>query len=287
MGKDTGCEFLVKLESFNPMASVKDRIAKSMIETAENDNRLKKGMTIVEPTSGNTGIGLAMVAAAKGYDIMLVMPDTMSEERKRILIAFGANLILTPGSEGMAGAVVKANEILADEPSRFFMPQQFMNPANPQVHIDTTAREILEATKGKLDCFVSGVGTGGTVTGVGQVLKAEIPGIRIVAVEPEESPILSKGEKGPHKIQGIGAGFVPDVLDQSVIDEVITINYESAAKMARLLAKQEGIFVGVSSGAALAASLGWARRNGEGTRILAILPDTGERYLSTDLFFES
>ncbi|MHA1926675.1 MAG: cysteine synthase A [Candidatus Thorarchaeota archaeon] len=284
IGEDTGCEILVKLESFNPMASVKDRIAKSMIEAAEKSNLLKKGMTIVEPTSGNTGIGLAMVAAAKEYAIILVMPDTMSDERRRILSAFGADMVLTPGAGGMAGAVTKASEIVAKEPSRFFMPQQFINPANPQVHIETTAEEILEVTGGKLDCFVSGVGTGGTVSGVGQVLKKQISGIRIVAVEPEESPVLSKGDKGPHRIQGIGAGFVPDVLDQDVIDEVLTVNYETAAEATRLLARQEGIFAGVSSGAALAAALDWAKTNGRDKRILVILPDTGERYLSTDLF---
>ncbi|MFW9803526.1 MAG: cysteine synthase A [Candidatus Thorarchaeota archaeon] len=287
IGKDTGCELLVKLESFNPMASVKDRIGKSMIEAAEKDGLLKKGMTIVEPTSGNTGIGLAMVAAAKGYEITLVMPDTMSDERRRILFAFGANLILTPGGEGMAGAVAKATEIVTKEPSKFYMPQQFVNPANPQVHIETTAAEILEATEGILDCFVSGVGTGGTVTGVGKVLKKEIPRIRIVAVEPEESPVLSRGEKGPHRIQGIGAGFVPDVLDQGVIDEILTVNYQTAAETTRALARREGIFAGVSSGAALAAALDWAKANEKGNRILAVLPDTGERYLSTDLFAKS
>ncbi|MHA2152734.1 MAG: PLP-dependent cysteine synthase family protein, partial [Candidatus Thorarchaeota archaeon] len=205
IGQDLGCELLVKLESFNPMASVKDRIA-------------------------NTGIGLAMVSAAKGYELILVMPDTMSLERQRILTALGAQLVLTPGSEGMAGAISRAGEIASQEPNKFYIPQQFNNPANPIVHMETTAKEILEATEGQLDCFVSGVGTGGTVTGVGRVLKKEIRGIRIVAVEPEESPILSRGEKGPHKIQGIGAGFVPEVLDRSVIDEIMTVSYELAAK---------------------------------------------------------
>ncbi|MFW9845544.1 MAG: cysteine synthase A, partial [Candidatus Thorarchaeota archaeon] len=255
-------------------------------EAAEANDQLREGMTIVEPTSGKTGIGLAMVAAAKGYKIMLVMPDTMSRERRLILSAFGADLVLTPGAEGMAGAVAKAEMIVTQDQSKFFMPQQFMNPANPQVHTETTAKEILEATHGELDCFVSGVGTGGTVTGVGKVLKERIPGIRIVAVEPEESPVLSQGKKGPHKIQGIGAGFIPDVLDRSVIDEILTVNYNAAARASRLLARLEGIFVGVSSGAALAASLNWARKNGKGHRVLSILPDTGERYLSTDLFAE-
>ncbi|MHA2046068.1 MAG: cysteine synthase A [Candidatus Thorarchaeota archaeon] len=284
IGQDLGCELLVKLESFNPMASVKDRIAKSMIEAAEKDNLLRKGTTIVEPTSGNTGIGLAMVSAAKGYELILVMPDTMSLERQRILTALGAHLVLTPGSEGMAGAISKAGEIASQEPNMFYIPQQFNNPANPIVHMETTAKEILEATEGQLDCFVSGVGTGGTVTGVGRVLKKEITGIRIVAVEPEESPILSRGEKGPHKIQGIGAGFVPEVLDRSVIDEIMTVSYELAAKTTRLLARQEGIFAGVSSGAALWAALESAKKLGNKKRVLVMLPDTGERYLSTDLF---
>jgi cysteine synthase A len=275
---------LVKLESFNPMASVKDRIAKSMIDAAEKNNLVRKGTTIVEPTSGNTGIGLAMVSAANGYDLILVMPDTMSQERTRILTALGAQLVLTPGSEGMAGAISKAGEIVSQDPTKFYMPQQFKNPANPLVHVETTAKEILDATDGRLDCFVSGVGTGGTVTGVGQVLKEKIKGIRIIAVEPEESPILSGGEKGPHKIQGIGAGFVPEVFDISVIDEIITVSYETAVKTTRLLARQEGIFAGVSSGAALWAALESAKKLGTGKRILAILPDTGERYLSTDLF---
>ncbi|MHA2080036.1 MAG: cysteine synthase A [Candidatus Thorarchaeota archaeon] len=286
IGRNTNCELLVKLESFNPMASVKDRIAKSMIEAAEKRKQIREGITIIEPTSGNTGIGLAMVAAAKGYSLVLVMPDTMSHERRRILTALGAELILTPGSEGMPGAIAKAEEIVSHDSAKFFIPQQFRNPANPQIHIETTAKEILEATEGNLDCFVTGVGTGGTVTGVGQVLKKDIKGIRIVAVEPEESPMLSKGEKGPHKIQGIGAGFVPEVFDRSVVDEIMTVSYESAVTITRLLARQEGIFVGVSSGAALSAALESAKRIGEGKRVLTILPDTGERYLSTDLFAE-
>ncbi|MFW9909812.1 MAG: cysteine synthase A [Candidatus Thorarchaeota archaeon] len=284
IGQELNCELLVKLESFNPMASVKDRIAKSMIEAAEKDKLIQKNTTIVEPTSGNTGIGLAMVAAAKGYRLILVMPDTMSHERRRILRAFGAELVLTPGSEGMTGAITKAKEIISQDSTKFHMPQQFQNPANPRIHTETTAKEILEATNGNLDCFVSGVGTGGTITGVGRVLKKEIKGIRIVAVEPEESPMLSQGRKGPHRIQGIGAGFVPEVFDRSVVDEVVTVSYESAVSITRLLAKQEGIFVGVSSGAALFAALESAKKIGEKKRILTILPDTGERYLSTDLF---
>lgn len=284
LGKDTGCTLLVKLESFNPMSSVKDRIAKSMIEAAENSGILKAGMTIVEPTSGNTGIGLAMVAAAKGYHLILTMPDTMSEERIRILRAFGADVVLTPGSEGMVGAVNKADKLVADNPKEFYMPQQFKNPANPQTHFENTAKEILEATGGVLDYFVSGVGTGGTITGVGRVLKKESPDVVIVAVEPEESPVLSKGEKGPHKIQGIGAGFVPEVFDRDAVDEVRTVSYEVAANITRLLARKEGIFIGVSSGAALAAALSIAEEQTEDKQILAVLPDTGERYLSTDLF---
>ncbi|MFW9798960.1 MAG: cysteine synthase A [Candidatus Thorarchaeota archaeon] len=284
IGKETGCEMLMKLESFNPMSSVKDRIAKSMIEVAERDGQLKPGMTIVEPTSGNTGIGLAMVAAAKGYALTLTMPDTMTKERSRILKAFGAIVVLTPGEDGMTGAVKKSEQIVSEDPGLYFMPQQFKNPANPQVHIDTTAEEVLAATEGRLDYFVSGVGTGGTVTGVGRVLKKQVPDARIVAVEPAESPVLSTGEKGPHKIQGIGAGFVPDVLDREVIDEIRTVNYETAASATALLAQQEGIFAGVSSGAALAVALEIAREQSTSKRILAVLPDTGERYLSTDLF---
>ncbi len=286
IGQETHCELLVKLESFNPMASVKDRIAKSMIEAAEKSELIRKGTTIVEPTSGNTGIGLAMVSAAKGYRLILVMPDTMSQERRRIVTGLGAKIVLTPGSEGMAGAINKAKEIVSHDSTKFYIPQQFQNPSNPRIHGETTAREILEATGGQLDCFVSGVGTGGTVTGVGQVLKKEIEGIHIVAVEPEESPMLSKGEKGPHKIQGIGAGFVPEVFDRIVIDEIMTVSYAKAARTTRLLARQEGIFVGVSSGAALWAALESAKKLGKGKRILAILPDTGERYLSTDLFID-
>jgi len=284
LGSEIDSEILVKLESFNPMSSVKDRIAKSMIEAAECESLLKSGMTIVEPTSGNTGIGLAMVAAAKGYELILTMPDTMSEERRRIMRAFGAELVLTPGSEGMPGAVKKAEELVTSDLKRFYMPQQFKNPANPRIHLETTAAEIMGATGQRLDCFVAGVGTGGTVSGVGTVLKKEIPGIRIVAVEPEESPILSKGEKGPHRIEGIGAGFVPDVLDRGVIDEIRTVNYETAAAFSRRLAREEGIFAGVSSGAAVAVALDLAGELGSGKRILVVLPDTGERYLSTDLF---
>jgi cysteine synthase A len=284
MGKETGCEILVKLESFNPMASVKDRISLSMIEAAEKAGALNPEMTIVEPTSGNTGIGLAMVAASKSYDLVLVMPDTMSEERTRILKALGAKLVLTPGSGGMAGAVEKAQEISSSNLDKYFVPQQFTNPANPKVHIETTAREIMEATDGQLDCFVAGVGTGGTITGVGDVLKRDVPSVMIVAVDLKESPILSRGDKGTHKIQGIGAGFVPEVLDRELIDEVRTVSYENAAATTRDLARVEGIFAGVSSGAALSVALDLASELGAGKRVLTLLPDTGERYLSTDLF---
>ncbi len=284
LDRNLKCELLAKLELLNPMASVKDRIAKSMIEAAEKERVLKPGMSIIEPTSGNTGIGLAMVAAAKSYPLILTMPDTMSEERIKILRALGAELVLTPGSDGMAGAITKAENLAGSNPKKYFVPQQFMNPANPRVHRETTAREIMMAIEGRLDYFVAGVGTGGTITGVGSVLKEELSDITIVAVEPEDSPVLSKGEKGPHKIQGIGAGFVPEVLDQSVIDEVRTVSYDFAIHVTRLLAKQEGIFAGVSSGAALAVALDIARGLSRDKRVLTLLPDTGERYLSTDLF---
>ncbi len=284
LDKSIACELLAKLESFNPMSSVKDRIAKSMIEAAEAEGRLKPGMTIIEPTSGNTGIGLAMVAAVKGYPLVLTMPETMSKERRRILEAFGAEIILTPGHEGMTGAISKAESILEDDRQGYYMPQQFENPANPQVHMRTTAAEIMGSTGGALDYFVAGVGTGGTITGVGTVLKREIPTIRIVAVEPEDSPVLSKGSKGAHKIQGIGAGFVPRVLNRGVIDDVRTATYEAAVTAARRLAKSEGILCGISSGAALSVALGIARDLSADKRVLVLLPDTGERYLSTDLF---
>ncbi len=273
----------VKLESYNPGSSVKDRIALSMIEAAEKEGLLKEGSVILEPTSGNTGIGLAMIAAARGYKAILVMPDTMSIERRNLLKAFGAELVLTPGAEGMGGAIRKAEAIASENPE-YFIPQQFKNLANPEVHRQTTAAEILEQTGGKLDAFVAGVGTGGTVTGVGEVLKAKIPGVEIIAVEPVASPVLSGGKPGPHKIQGIGAGFVPDVLNTEVYDRIEKIENEEAIEIGRRLASEEGILVGISSGAAVQAALLAAKRLGKGKTVLAIAPDTGERYLSTALF---
>ncbi len=274
-----------KLEKFNPMSSVKDRICLSMVEAAERDGRLKPGATIIEPTSGNTGIGLAMVSAVKGYKLVLTMPDTMSMERRDLLKAFGAELVLTPGEAGMTGAIEKAEELSAEQ--GYFMPQQFKNPANPEVHRRTTAEEIWEATGGKIDAFVAGVGTGGTVTGVGQILKERKADVLIVAVEPAASPVLSGGEAGPHKIQGIGAGFVPEVLARGVIDEVVKVSSDDAAATARRLTREEGLFVGISSGAAAFAALEVARRLGDGKDVVVVLPDTGERYLSTDLFAQS
>jgi cysteine synthase A len=273
-----------KLEAFNPMSSVKDRIALAMIEAAEREGKLGPGSVVVEPTSGNTGIGLAMVAAVKEYRLVLAMPDTMSLERRKLLAAFGAELVLTPGSDGMKGAVEKARELASA--NGWFMPQQFANPANPDIHARTTAEEVLDATGGDLHAFVAGVGTGGTVTGVGRVLRERKPGASVVAVEPAASPVLSGGKPGPHKIQGIGAGFVPEVLDRSVIDEVVTVSNEDAAATARRLAREEGILAGISSGAAVFAALEVARRLGEGKTVVTVLPDTGERYLSTDLFEE-
>ncbi|GEA19023.1 cysteine synthase A [Moorella sp. E306M] len=280
---ENGAAIYVKLEYFNPGASVKDRIALSMIEAAEAEGKLKPGATIVEPTSGNTGIGLAMIAAARGYRLIIVMPETMSIERRKLLAAYGAEFILTPGHLGMKGAVDKAMELVRENPD-YFMPQQFENPANPDVHRRTTAREILEQMGKDLDAFVAGVGTGGTITGVGEVLKQEIPGIKIIAVEPAASPVLSGGRPGPHKIQGIGAGFIPQVLRREVIDEVVTVSNEDALMTARRLAQMEGLLVGISSGAAVYAALQVARRLGKGKKVLAIAPDTGERYLSTELF---
>jgi cysteine synthase A len=285
LGKPGRAEVLAKLESFNPGGSVKDRIALNMIAVAEREGRLKPGSKIVEPTSGNTGIGLAMVAAARGYSLVLVMPETMSVERRALLRAYGAELILTPGAEGMSGAVKRAESILAEHPD-YFMPQQFKNPANPQIHRETTAREILDATEGKVDVFVAGVGTGGTVTGVGQVLKAEAS-TRIVAVEPAASPVLSGGKPGPHKIQGIGAGFVPDVLDRTVIDEVIQVRDEDAFSTVSELAHLEGLLAGISSGAAMFAAVKQAERLGEGHRVVVLLPDTGERYLSMEQYIKA
>ena len=271
-----------KLENLNPGGSVKDRICLSMIEAAERDGRLKPGDTIIEPTSGNTGIGLALVAAVKGYRLVLTMPDTMSTERRSLLMAYGAELVLTPDSKGMHAAVRKAEDLLDERPD-YFMPQQFSNPANPAVHRETTARELLRQFE-RIDAFVAGVGTGGTITGVGQVLRGAMPGIVIVAVEPAASPVLSRGEPGFHKIQGIGAGFVPEVLDQDVYDEVMTVSDEQAAACTRRLARQEGILVGISAGANCHAALQVAQRLGPGKTVVTVFPDTGERYLPTDLF---
>ncbi|MBI1186355.1 MAG: cysteine synthase A [Alphaproteobacteria bacterium] len=277
-------EILGKLEFFNPIASVKDRIGVAMIEAMERDGKLGKDSVIVEPTSGNTGIALAFVAAQKGYRLILVMPETMSVERRKMLALFGAELVLTPGAEGMKGAVARANEIAAQNP-KAVMPQQFANPANPEIHRVTTAEEIWTDTGGKLDYFIAGVGTGGTITGVGQVLKPRLPNLKIVAVEPEASPVLSGGPPGPHKIQGIGAGFVPDNVDRSVIDEVISVSNDEAFATAREAARLEGLPGGISSGAALAAALKIAARpEARDKRIVAIIPSFAERYLSTALF---
>ncbi|AUM63188.1 cysteine synthase A [Brevibacillus laterosporus] len=278
-------DIYLKLEFFNPGSSVKDRIALSMIETAEAEGKLKLGDTIIEPTSGNTGIGLAMVAAAKGYRAILVMPDTMSMERRNLLRAYGAELILTPGAEGMGGAIRKAEE-LARENSDYFIPQQFNNKANPKVHRDTTAKELLEQGKeiGGIDAFIAGIGTGGTITGVGQVLKEEYPEVKIYGVEPQASPVLSGGKPGPHKIQGIGAGFVPEILDTSIYHEILPIENEAAFETARRVAREEGILGGISSGAAISAALDVASRLGKGKKVVVIIPSNGERYLSTPLY---
>jgi len=280
-------EIYVKLEYQNPGSSVKDRIAISMIEVAEQQGLIKPGeSTIVEPTSGNTGIGLAMVAAAKGYRAILVMPETMSLERRNLLRAYGAELVLTPGSEGMNGAVKKAEEIVRENPS-YFLPQQFKNQANVKVHRETTGPEIVEAINsldGKLDAFVAGIGTGGTISGAGEVLKKNFPNIQVVAVEPAGSPLLSGGGPGPHKIQGIGANFIPEILNREVYDRVVTIENDEAFETARTVAKKEGLLVGISSGAAIFAALKIAKELGEGKRVVAIVPSNGERYLSTPLF---
>ena len=272
-----------KLESFNPGGSVKDRICLSMVEAAERDGLLKPGGTIVEPTSGNTGIGLAFVAAVKGYRAIFTMPETMSLERRKILCAYGAELVLTPGPEGMSGAIRRAEE-LAEQNPEYFMPQQFKNPANPEVHRETTAQEILSQVGSAIDAFVAGVGTGGTVTGVGEILKGKMPHIKVVAVEPSASPVLSGGKAGPHKIQGIGAGFVPDVLNRGVVDEIVQVNDDDAMAAARRLARCEGILSGISCGAAMVGALKVARELGAGKTVVVVLPDTGERYLSTALF---
>ena len=279
-------EIFAKLESFNPGGSVKDRICLSMIEDAENKGLLKKGATIIEPTSGNTGIGLAMVAAVKGYKCILTMPETMSSERVQILKSYGAEVVLTPGAEGMTGAVKKAEELLKKTPGTF-MPQQFNNPANPKIHRETTAKEIWDDTEGKVDIVVSGVGTGGTITGIAEVIKKKKPAFKAIVVEPADSPVLSGGKPGPHKIQGIGAGFVPKVLKTDLIDEIIKVTSDDAGEIARRLLKEEGILAGISSGAATWAALEVSKRKeNKGKLIVVILPDTGERYLSTWLFHE-
>jgi len=286
LGKESLADIVVKVESFNPLASIKDRIGVSMIEDAEKKGLIKEGSAIIEPTSGNTGIGLAFICAARGYRLILVMPDTMSVERRLLLSGLGAELVLTPGDKGMKGAVEKAEE-LKKKVKGAFVPQQFKNPANPEVHRRTTAEEIWNDTDGKVDILISGVGTGGTITGIADAIKKKKQSFKAVAVEPKDSPVLSGGKPGPHKFQGIGAGFVPDVLKIDLIDEVVQVDYEDAAKTTRELAKKEGIFAGVSSGAALWAGLEVAKREeNKGKLIVVILPDTGERYLSTGLFNE-
>lgn len=279
-----GAEVVAKVEYFNPGSSVKDRIAFAMIEKAEADGVLKPGGTLIEPTSGNTGIGLALVAAVKGYKLILTMPDTMSIERRKLAAAYGAQIVLTPGAEGMKGAIEKARQLHAETPNSI-IPQQFENPANPEKHYQTTGREILRDTDGKVDVFVAGVGTGGTLSGVGKALKEANPAAKVYAVEPDTSPVLSEGHAGPHKIQGIGAGFVPQTLDTTIYDGVIAVSAENAGRTARAAAREEGLLVGISSGAALYAALELSQKaEFAGKRIVVLLPDTGERYLSTWLF---
>ena len=284
--ENLGAEVYAKLEYFNPAGSVKDRIAKAMIDDAEATGELKPGSVIIEPTSGNTGIGLASVAAARGYRIIIVMPETMSVERRQLMKAYGAELVLTDGSKGMKGAIAKADELAKEIPNSF-IPGQFVNPANPKAHIATTGPEIWDNTDGKVDICVAGVGTGGTITGVGQYLKSKDPGVKVVAVEPAASPVLSKGTAGAHKIQGIGAGFVPDVLDTKVYDEIIPVENDDAFATGRLIGHKEGVLVGIPSGAAVWAAIQLAKRpENAGKNIVVLLPDTGDRYLSTPLFAE-